>query len=207
MSKTKSANGQIVGYARVSTTQNKQDASLATQCKELKAAGAEKIFKEKISGAAKDRPEFDAMLDYVRDGDVIITSKLDRITRSIGGLAKLLETLKDNNVGFRVLDNPTIDTTTPHGELVLSILSACAAFERQMISTRVAEGRARAVERGVKFGPKPKATDKKIQEIKRLHGQGCSGDEISKEVKLSRATVFRIIKRLRENGELEELVA
>jgi len=195
-------NGHIVGYARVSTVQSKQESSLAAQVKELKAAGATKIFKEKISGAAKVRPEFERMLDYVRENDIILTCKLDRITRSIGGLAKLLETLKDKDVGFRVLDNPALDTTTAHGELVITILSACAAFERQMISTRVSEGRARAIERGVKFGPKPKITEKKIEIIKDLYGSGYSGDQISKELSLSRATIFRTLKKLKETQEL-----
>jgi len=195
-------NSHIVGYTRVSTVQSKQESSLAAQVKELKAAGATKIFKEKISGAAKVRPEFERMLDYVRENDIILTCKLDRITRSIGGLAKLLETLKDKDVGFRVLDNPALDTTTAHGELVITILSACAAFERQMISTRVSEGRARAIERGVKFGPKPKITEKKIEIIKDLYGSGYSGDQISKELSLSRATIFRTLKKLKETQEL-----
>ena len=195
-------NSHIVGYTRVSTVQSKQESSLAAQVKELKAAGATKIFKEKISGAAKVRSEFERMLDYVRENDIILTCKLDRITRSIGGLAKLLETLKDKDVGFRVLDNPALDTTTAHGELVITILSACAAFERQMISTRVSEGRARAIERGVKFGPKPKITEKKIEIIKDLYGSGYSGDQISKELSLSRATIFRTLKKLKETQEL-----
>ena len=106
---------------------------------------------------------------------------------------------KNKDVGFRVLDNPALDTTTAHGELVITILSACASFERQMISTRVSEGRARAIQRGVKFGPRPKVTQ---QKIKKLHERGYSGDEISKDMSLSRATVFRTLKRLKEVEEL-----
>lgn len=206
MNAKKTQTGQILGYARVSTAQNRQENSLAAQVKALKSAGATKIFKEKISGVAKERPEFDRMLDYCREVDVIICSKLDRITRSISGLAKLLDTLKDKQVGFKVLNMPALDTTTMHGELVLSILSACAAFERQMISARVSEGRARAQERGVKFGPKPKVNDKKIRQIQSLRGAGRSADEIAKETRLSRATVFRAIKKLREETGSEALI-
>ncbi len=134
----------IVGYARVSTT----DQSLDIQDQELRAAGCERVFGEKVSGTTADRPELKACLDFVREGDVLLVTRLDRFARSSRDLHNLLHSLDAKGVGFRCVEQSGIDTTTSMGRLVLSILGSVAAFETELRAERQREGIEAAKRRG-----------------------------------------------------------
>lgn len=138
----------IFGYARVST--NGQD--LATQDAQLQAAGCAKVYREKASGAKTDRPELAKLLRRLESDDVFVVSRLDRLARSTRDLLNILDTISKAGAKFRSLDDGWADTTTPHGELMITILGGLATFERHLIRARTDEGRKRAKARGVKFG-------------------------------------------------------
>jgi DNA invertase Pin-like site-specific DNA recombinase len=136
------------GYARVSTDGQTLDAQIAR----LKAAGAEKIFREKVSGARADRPELARLMRTLTSGDVVLVTRLDRLARSTRDLLNTLASISDKQTGFRSLNDTWADTTTPHGRLMLTVLGGLAEFERELIRARTGEGRKRAQERGVRFG-------------------------------------------------------
>ncbi len=138
----------IYGYARVST--NGQD--LSSQEAELLAAGAAKVFKEKVSGAKTDRAELAKIIRRLEPGDVVIVTRLDRLARSTRDLLNVLATIGEREAGFRSLKDAWADTTTPHGRLMLTVLGGLAEFERELIRARTGEGRKRAKARGVRFG-------------------------------------------------------
>src|SRR4051812_42768024 len=142
----------IYGYARVSTDGQTLDAQIA----QLKAAGAEKVFREKVSGARADRPELARLMRTLTSGDVVLVTRLDRLARSTRDLLNTLAALAEKQAGFRSLQDAWADTTTPHGRLMLTVLGGLAEFERELIRARTGEGRQRARARGVHLGRKPK---------------------------------------------------
>jgi len=125
----------IVGYARVST----QEKNLDAQLEQLQGVGCEKIFQEKESGANSERQHLAAMLDYVRSGDTVVVTKLDRIARSTKHLLQIVDQLQEDDVTFKVL-NIQLDTGTPTGKLMLTMLGAIATFEREMMLERQVKG-------------------------------------------------------------------
>ncbi len=125
----------LVGYARVSTREQNQ----ALQLDALKAAGYERVYLEKASGAQRERPELKAALDYAREGDTLVVWKLDRLARSIRQLIETVEDLERRKIGLRSLTE-AIDTTTPGGRLVFHVFAALAEFERSVIRERTAAG-------------------------------------------------------------------
>lgn len=139
----------IIGYARVST----EDQNLDGQLDALKAAGAERIFADKITGTARSRPELDRLLHQVRQGDVITVTKYDRLARSLRDLLDIVDTIQAHGAGFRSLAED-IDTTTPAGRLVFHVFASIAQFERERISERTKEGLAAARKRG-RVGGRP----------------------------------------------------
>jgi len=143
----------IFGYARVST----EDQTLDNQLAALKAAGAVKIFSEKESGAKTDRKALARAIEMLDQGDVLIVTRLDRLARSMLDLLNTLEQISKRKAGFRSLAEPAIDTTTPHGKLLLTILGGLAEFERSLILSRCNEGRQRAMANGVVFGREAQA--------------------------------------------------
>ncbi len=136
--------GQYIGYARVST--NDQDLSL--QITELKSAGCEPIFTDKVSGAKSHRPGLDDCLRTLRVGDTLVVWRLDRLGRSMQHLVSVVTELKARGVGFRSLRDGAIDTTTASGELVFNIFAALAQFEAELIRERTRAGLAAARARG-----------------------------------------------------------
>jgi DNA invertase Pin-like site-specific DNA recombinase len=130
----------IIGYARVSTDGQTLDAQEAA----LRAAGAERVYAEKISGAVTDRKALARGIAALQAGDLLLVTKLDRLARSTRNLLNTLQAITERGAGFRVLDNPAMDTTTAHGRLLVSVLGSIAEFEREMILARTGEGRARA---------------------------------------------------------------
>jgi DNA invertase Pin-like site-specific DNA recombinase len=141
----------IKGYARVST----DGQSLEAQHEALRAAGAEQIFAEKISGAKRDRPALERCLGSLEPGDTVFVTKLDRLARSTRDLLNTLATIGEAGASFKSLGDPWADTTTPHGPLMLTVLGGLAEFERHLILSRTNEGRVRAKARGVRFGRSP----------------------------------------------------
>jgi DNA invertase Pin-like site-specific DNA recombinase len=134
----------IYGYARVSTDGQSVDA----QVKQLRAAGAEKVFRETASGAQTNRAQLARALAQLDKGDVLTVTRLDRLARSTRDLLNTLATITAKGAGFRSLNDAWADTTTAHGRLMLTILGGLAEFERELIRARTSEGRARAKARG-----------------------------------------------------------
>lgn len=184
----------IVGYARVST----EDQNLEAQLKLLKEAGCEKIYQEKASGVKEDRTELTSMLDYVREGDVLVVTKLDRIARSTKHLLEIADTLEKKGVQFLVL-NINLDTSTPTGKLMLTMLGAIATFEREMMLERQIEGIREAKLKGLYKGRKPTARDK-TEEVKSLLGMGMTKQAVADKLGMGIASVYRISKSIKERG-------
>ncbi len=177
----------IVGYARVSTA----DQCLDIQIEQLEAVGSEKIFQEKASGADKNRPELTAMLDFAREGDTVIATRLDRIARSTKHLLEIVELLTEKKVTFRIL-NLNLDTSTPTGRLMLSMLAAIATFERELMLERQAEGISKAKKEGRYKGRVPLARQRSAEVIS-LASKGWTKDDIARRIGISRASVYRIL--------------
>ena len=183
--------GESVGYARVSTTGQNLD----TQLEALRAAGVVRIYQEKISGAKRDRPQLDAMLDYVRQGDVVVATKLDRIARSTADLLEIVGVLEKKGVAFRVL-NMNLDTSTPTGKLMLTMLGAIGQFERELMLERQAEGIAKAKAAGRYTGRKPTAKAQAGQVLELL-GQGLTKQAVADKLGIGVASVYRIAAEAR----------
>lgn len=185
--------GAIVGYARVSSTG--QD--YQTQVDRLTAAGATKIFSEKQSGLDDDRPELAKCLDYVREGDTLIVTKLDRLARSASHLHQIVDGLNKDGVGFKVLDDASLDTTTRTGKLVFGILASIAQFETELRKERQLEGIAKARAKAEKAGT-PWITGRPVtlnhDEIRKLRAEGLSVRHIAKEVGCSSSAVQKVLK-------------
>ena len=158
----------IYGYARVSTDGQSVDA----QVKQLRDAGAEKVFRETASGAKSDRAQLRRALDHIGKGDVLMVTRLDRLARSTRDLLNTLAAMTGKGAGFRSLGDTWADTTTAHGRLILTVLGGLAEFERELIRARTGEGRERAKERGVKMGPKFKLTAHQQREAIRRRDHG-----------------------------------
>lgn len=179
---------EVVGYARVSTLGQ----NLETQLEQLKQAGVDRTYQEKASGVKEDRPELEALLDYVRQGDSVVITKLDRIARSTKHLLEIVDLLKAKGVTFRVL-NMNLDTSTSTGKLMLTMLGAIATFEREMMLERQAEGIAKAKADGKYKGRQPTARAKAPQVLE-LAKQGLTKQKIADELNIGIASVYRILK-------------
>lgn len=177
----------VVGYARVSTHNQKLDAQLD----QLHGAGVEKVFEEKASGVDANREELAKMLDWVREGDTVICCKIDRIARSTQHLLEIVDRLEKKGVAFRVL-NINLDTSTPTGKLMLTMLAGIATFERELMLERQREGIQKAKERGAYRGRKPTAR-MKAEEVLRLVAEGKKKVRIAEELGIGIASVHRIV--------------
>src|SRR5450432_2098278 len=145
-----------IGYARVST----EDQKLTIQLEALKKAGCTRIFREKVSGTYRDRPELNRMLDQLRRGDVVTVWKLDRLARSTRNLLEIVETIGNSGARFQSISEPWADTTTHAGKMIMTIFAGIAEFERDLIRERTGAGREAAKQRGVRFGrPRKLNTD------------------------------------------------
>jgi DNA invertase Pin-like site-specific DNA recombinase len=178
-----------VGYARVSTTG--QD--LAVQLEKLQKAGCQKMFKEKRSGVDTGRPELKRCLEYLREGDTLLVTKIDRLARSTSDLYRIMSELAEKGAAFKVVDDPTIDTTSRTGKLVMGILALIAEFENDIRRERQMDGIAKAKERGIKFGRKLELTGERVAKIKSLRAAGSTVPDIIRQVGLSKATVYRAL--------------
>ena len=177
-----------IGYARVST----QDQDLTGQLEALTAAGATTIFREKISGARADRPQMAKLMASLKEGDVILVTKLDRLGRSTRELLDLIERIGKAGAAFRSLGDPLFDTTSSQGRLLSTLLAAIAEFERDLIRERTGDGRKRAMAKGVKFGRKPKLSDYQRQEAIKHRAGGETLAEIAKSYAVDVSMISRL---------------
>jgi DNA invertase Pin-like site-specific DNA recombinase len=161
-----------VGYARVSSTG--QDLTLQLE----KLAGCDKVFKEKRSGVDAGRPALKACLEYLREGDTLLVTKLDRLARSTSDLYRIISHLAERGVAFKVVDDPSIDTTSRTGKLIMGILALIAELENDIRRERQQDGINKAKAQGVRFGPKPILTAEVVQKIKELRADGLTVLEI-----------------------------
>jgi DNA invertase Pin-like site-specific DNA recombinase len=179
----------VVGYALVSTSG--QD--YQTQVERLQAAGAQKIFSEKRSGLDGKRPELQRCLEYVREGDTLTVTKLDRLARSTADLYRLTTDLGEKGVAFKVLDDPLVDTTSRTGKLVLGVLALIAEFETDIRRERQMEGIAKAKAEG-RTGGRPRIIDTSMAErITSLRSGGLSIRAIASSVGVSKASVQKVL--------------
>lgn len=179
----------LVGYARVSTDDQKAD----LQHDALKAEGCVRVFTDTASGALDRREQLDALLDYIRPGDVLVVWRLDRLGRSVRHLTQTVNALAERGIGFRSLTEK-LDTTTPAGKLVFHIFAALAKFERDIIRERTNAGLAAARARGRKGGRRPKLTPGKLATARQLYdAKGKTVAEIAEIVGVARSTLYRAL--------------
>lgn len=176
-----------VGYARVSSVGQ----SLDVQIEKLR--DCDKVFQEKRSGVDAGRPALKRCLEFLREGDTLLVSKIDRLARSTSDLYRIVSTLADKGVQFKVIDDPSIDTTSRTGKLVMGILALIAEFENDIRRERQMDGIAKARDRGVKFGRKPLLVSETIQQVRKLRKAGKTVPEIMRQTSLSKASVYRAL--------------
>lgn len=179
-----------IGYARVSSINGQR---IDLQLDALNAAGCVKVFEEKVSGSTTSRPELDACLSYLREGDVLVVYKLDRLGRSLKHLLTIIDDLRARGIGFKSLTDG-IDTTTSTGRLLFSIMGSFAEFERSLIQERTNAGLKAAKERGKLGGRPTKLTTEIAEQIAELRATGKKAEVIAEELGLGRATVYRYLK-------------
>lgn len=179
----------ILGYARVST----KDQNLDGQRDALAAAGAERIFADTITGTTRARPELDRMLRELRNGDVVVVTKYDRLARSLKDLLEIVDIIQAQGAGFRSLGED-IDTTSPAGRLIFHVFASIAQFERERIVERTKEGLDAARKRGRVGGRPPALTPAQKAEVKRMRDvEGRLIPEIAGLFKVSAKTIRRVI--------------
>lgn len=181
----------LIGYARTSTTE--QDAGLQAQHRDLVAAGCTQVFAEQVSSVAK-RAQMEDAIGFARHGDTLVVTKPDRLARSVADLLAIMATLEAKGVALRVLSmgGAEVDTNTPTGRMMLTMLGAVAEFERALMLERQREGIAKAKDEGRYKGRAPTARAKAGQ-VASLHAEGVQPAEIARRLSIGRASVYRIL--------------
>ncbi|MDO9384594.1 MAG: recombinase family protein [Hyphomicrobiaceae bacterium] len=177
----------LIGYARTSTSD--QEAGLEAQVRDLQAVGAKKIFSEQVSSVAH-RVELARALDYLRDHDTLVVTKLDRLARSVKDLLNIVEVIQSKGGHLKILAMD-LDTSSSHGRLVLQLLGAIAEFERALMLERQIEGIRRARALGKYCGRKPTARARK-EEIVRLLNEGHGATVVARKLGIARSSVYRV---------------
>ncbi|SHG32804.1 Site-specific DNA recombinase [Kaistia soli DSM 19436] len=182
----------LIGYARTSTTE--QEAGLQAQQRDLGAAGCEKVYAEHVSSVAP-RAQLKLAVEFVREGDTLVVTKVDRLARSTVGLWDIVRELDAKGVGLRVLNlgGETVDTRSATGRLILNIFAGFAQFEREMMLERQREGIAKAKSEGKYKGRKPTARAK-ADDVRALHREGKTPTEIAKALGIGRGSVYRALE-------------
>ena len=176
----------LIGYARVSSIGQSLDVQLD------KLSHCEKIFKEKKSGPSTKRPRLGACLEYVRAGDVLVISRLDRLARSTLDLCQIAKKLEKKGVDLQVLDQ-SINTGDATGRLLFNMLGAIGQFETEIRAERQMEGIHKAKQRGVAFGRQKKLSNDDVRKLKEKRGQGALIKDLMKEYRLSKASIYRYL--------------
>ncbi|QOG06404.1 recombinase family protein [Aureimonas sp. OT7] len=183
----------LIGYARTSTLE--QEAGLEAQVRDLTALGCKKVFSEQVSSVGQ-RPELDAAIEYVREGDTLVVTKLDRLARSVTHMGELVARLEAKGVALRIVSlgvgEGGLDTATSTGKLMLNVLASVAQFEREMMLERQREGIAKAKLAGLYKGRKPTARAK-ADEVRALAADGMSMGGIAIKVGIGKGSVHRIL--------------
>jgi DNA invertase Pin-like site-specific DNA recombinase len=179
----------LIGYARTSTTE--QLAGLEAQQRDLNAAGCTRIFVEQVSSVA-EREQLTAALDYLRDGDVLVVTKLDRLARSVRDLMEIVHRIEAKEAGLRILAM-NLDTTTPTGRLMLQVLGAVAEFERAMMLERQREGIAKAKAEGKYKGRAPTAMAK-AGDVEAMLAAGVRPADVARKLGIGRSSVYRAMR-------------
>lgn len=184
----------LVGYSRVSTVEQNE----ARQIEKLKELGCEKIYIDKCSGKNTNRPEFNKMMDYVRDGDVVYVTEWSRLSRSTMDLLTTLNTLENKGVVVKSIKED-FDTSTPQGKLILTVFAAISQFERELILQRQAEGISIAKQQGKYKGRKRNTYDDELLEkcISGLADKTMSISEVARQLNVTRQTVYNMLKRIK----------
>lgn len=191
----------LVGYARVST----EDQDLLRQTHQLKEAGCEKIYEEKMTGTKKDRPELNAMLEFIRKDDIVVVCELTRISRSTKDLFSLVEKIEEKGAKIKSLKESWIDTTTAMGQFLFTMFAGLAQFERDLISERTKESLRAKKAAGIKLG-RPRVDDEQLEKAVRLYmTKEFEIKEIEAMTNISRSTLYREIGRLKDEVAYEEL--
>lgn len=181
----------IIGYARTSTLD--QIAGIESQERDLVAARCEKIFREQVSSVdVTKRDQLGLALDFLREGDTLVVTKLDRLARSVSHMHEILSRITAKGAALKIL-NMGIDTSTPTGKLMLNVLGGVAEFEREIMLERQREGIAKAKAAGKYKGRKPTA-QQKANEVAALQKAGVGPTEIAKRLNISRASVYNVLK-------------
>jgi DNA invertase Pin-like site-specific DNA recombinase len=184
----------LLGYARISKA---DDQDTAAQVDALRAAGCRRVFEEKASGGRWDRPELHRLLDQLREGDIVVVWKLDRLSRSLKDLLHLLERIESAGAGFRSLTE-AVDTGGPAGRMMMQMLGAFAEFERAMVRERTQAGLKAARSRGRKGGRRPKLSPEQKAEILEMLASGRrTAAEIGRIFRVHRATIGRVVAEAR----------
>jgi DNA invertase Pin-like site-specific DNA recombinase len=170
------------------------DQDLTLQRAALKQAGCRRVHEEKVSGAKRDRPRLARLLDQVREQDVVVVYRLDRLARSTRDLLEIAEQLRDVGAGLRSLGEPWADTTSPAGRMVLTVFAGIAEFERALIHERTSIGRTTAMRRGVRFGRPTKLAADQIALAQRLLEEGTAAGEVAAMFEVHRATLYRALR-------------
>jgi DNA invertase Pin-like site-specific DNA recombinase len=179
---------RVLGYARVST----QDQDTSGQVEALQAAGAVKVFQEKVSGVRADRPQLARLIASLLPGDTVIVTKLDRLGRSTRELLDLIDRISKAGASFRSLGDPLWDTSCPQGRLLSTLLAAIAEFERELIRERTGAGRQRAMAAGIRFGRKPKLSDYQRAEAIKRRAAGETIASIAKSYNVDASMISRL---------------
>ena len=179
--------GEIIGYARVSSIGQ----SLDIQLDKLKYC--DRIYQEKVSGKVDSRPELKECLNYIRAGDTLVVSRLDRLARSTLHLCQIGELLRTKEVALHVLDQ-NIDTSSPTGKLMFNVLAAIAEFETEIRSERQRDGINKARQRGILLGRKNSLTPSQVLELRERRDSGELIKDLMREFRLSKATIYRYLE-------------
>lgn len=179
----------LIGYARVSTAE--QDTALQTDA--LGKAGCERMFTDTMSGATSERPGLSSAMEFLRENDVLVVWRLDRLGRSLPHLIEVVAGLDARGIGFRSLTE-AIDTTTPGGRLIFHVFGALGQFERDLIRERTKAGLSAAAARGRKGGRKPVVTGDKLQKARTLLAQGLTVREVATRLKIGKTALYDALR-------------
>jgi DNA invertase Pin-like site-specific DNA recombinase len=190
-----SVTGMKIGYARTSTAD--QTAGLEGQERDLKQAGCDRVYSEQVSGVDAARPQLKIALDFIREGDVLVVTKPDRLARSTADMLAIVKMIEDKGASLLVLSmgGQTLDTRSPTGKLMLTVLAAVATFERELMKERQIDGIAKAKAEGKYKGRVP-TVRRRAGEIAELKAKGFGAAEIAKKLVVDRSSVYRVLAEL-----------
>lgn len=191
-----------IGYARTSTVE--QVAGFEAQIRDLEAAGCEELFKEQLSSVDAQRAQFDAAMSFIRKGDMLVVTKIDRLARSVANLVDIEQRLNAKGASLQVLD-PGMDTSSSMGRLMFNVIASIAQFEREIMLERQKEGVAKAKDDGKYLGRAPTARAKREEVLSLIKADELNITEIAKKVGIDRRSIYRILKDVKEGKPIPDI--